>query len=131
MAPLAHLKLLIALSRADGSFDDVEKNYILNIAQANHLPQADMDSLFSQKHEEVLPEHLSNDQKFDYIFSLVQLMKIDERMYKEELQFCSRIAARLGYQTQAMFDLLLHVRTEAMEPAAKEELKKSIEKYLA
>lgn len=131
MATQAQLKLLINLARADGSMGDLEKNYIINIGRANHLYPDEVEPLFYQQHEVVVPDNLTNDQKFEYIFSLVQLMKIDERMYKPELQFCSKVASRLGYQQQAMFDLLLHVRSEVMEQAEKEVLKKSLERYLS
>ncbi len=131
MATLAQLKLLITLARADGSIGDLEKNYIINIGRANQVYPDEVEPLFAQQHAGVVPDNLTNDQKFEYIFSLVQLMKIDERMYKPELQFCSKVATRLGYQQQAMFDLLLHVRSDTMAQAEKEELKRSLEKYLS
>jgi uncharacterized tellurite resistance protein B-like protein len=130
MATLAQIKLLIKLAQADGAVGDLEKNYVINIGRANNLYPDEVEPLFLQQHEEVVPNDLTNDQKFEYIFSLVQLMKIDERMYKPEIQFCSRIATRLGYQQQAMFDLLLHVRSEVMEQAEKEAIKAIINKYL-
>jgi uncharacterized tellurite resistance protein B-like protein len=130
MATLAQIKLLINLAQADGAIGDLEKNYIINIGRANQMYPDEVEPLFYQQHEVVVPDNLTNDQKFEYIFSLVQLMKVDERMYKPEIQFCSRIAVRLGYQQQAMFDLLLHVRGEMMEHAEKDALKQMMTKYL-
>jgi hypothetical protein len=78
----------------------------------------------------IVPNDLTNDQKFNYLFSLVQLMKIDERLYKDEIRFCSRVAARLGYDQTVIFDLMLHVKS-AMGPNEKEDLKKLTAKYLS
>lgn len=107
-----------------------ERAYIRNIGLANELDANEIEKLFDQRHDLIVPDDLSDDQKFEYIFSLVQLMKIDERMYKEEIMFCSKIASRLGYDEQVMFDLMLHVRAAAMGDDEMSALKKLTKKYL-
>ena len=130
MPVLAQMKLLVNLAQIDGKVADREKFYILNIGRANGIYPDEITPLFEQRHELIVPEDLDIDQKFDVIFSLVQLMKIDERMYKEEILFCSKIAASLGYEQQVMFDLMLHVKGDSMAPDEKEALKVLTMKYL-
>jgi uncharacterized tellurite resistance protein B-like protein len=130
MALLQQVKLLINLARIDGEVAAREQHYIRNIGLANGFTAFDIDPLFTQRHDLIVPDDLTNDQKFNYIFSLVQLMKIDERMYKEEILFCSKIASKLGYSQQVMFDLMLHVRSAAMADDEMTALKKLTEKYL-
>lgn len=130
MALLAQMKLLINLARIDGEVAERERQYIRNIGLANNLPSEKTETLFDQRHDLIVPDDLTNDQRFEYIFSLVQLMKIDERMYKEEILFCSKIAAKLGYDEQVMFELILHVRSIAMADDEMIALKKLTEKYL-
>jgi hypothetical protein len=129
MALLPQLKLLISLARTDGTVGEKEEKYIYNIGSANGLSAEEIRPLFSTNHELIVPTDLNDDQKFNYLLSLVQLMKIDERLYKEEIRFCSRAAARLGYDQTVIFDLMLHVRSE-MGPNEKESLKKLTAKYL-
>jgi hypothetical protein len=126
---LPQLKLLINLARVDGTVGEKEEKYIYNIGAANGLPAESIFPLFKESHHVIVPTNLTNDQKFDYIFSLVQLMKIDERLYKEEIRYCSRVASKLGYNEAVMFDLMLHVRS-VMEENEMEELKKLTAKYL-
>lgn len=130
MASLDQLKLLINLARIDGGVADREEKYIYNIGSANGLSEEAIRNLFSTNHEIIVPTDLNADQKFNYILSLVQLMKIDERLYKEEILYCSKVAARLGYNQDVMFDLMLHVRS-AMRANELEELKKLTAKYLS
>ncbi len=130
MPLLAQMKLLINLARIDGEVAERERSYIRNIGLANNVEKSKIDPLFDQRHDLIVPTDLSSDQKFNYIFSLVQLMKIDERMYKEEILFCSKIAAKLGYNEEVMFDLMLHVRAAAMEENEMAALQKLTEKYL-
>lgn len=130
MSAHTQMKLLVNLAQADGSVAEREKNYIINIGRANGIYPDEILPLFSQKHDLIVPQNLTADQKFEYIFSLVQLMKIDERMYKEEMIFCAKIATRLGYDQQVMFELMLHVKTAAMSGNEIENLKSITEKYL-
>jgi hypothetical protein len=130
MSTLSQLKLLISLAQIDGKVAGPERAYITNIGKANNLSDSDIEILFDQRHQLVVPVQLTDDQKFDYIFSLVQLMKIDERMYKEEMMFCAKIADNLGYDSQAMFELMLHVKAGEMGPDEVSDLKESIQKYL-
>ena len=127
---ITQLKLLITLAQIDGEVGEKERNYIFNIGRANGLAEAVVEPLFSKSHELVIPDNLSKGEKFDYIFSLVQLMKIDERLYQDEIRYCSKVAAKLGYDEAVMFELMLHVRA-IMEKNEMDALKKLTEKYLS
>lgn len=129
MADLSQMKLLINLAQIDGTVAERERNYIINIGRANNIYPDEVEPLFDQRHALIVPENLTDDEKFNYIFSLVQLMKIDERMYKEEMLFCSKIATTLGYDQQVMFELLMHVKSD-MSEAQKDNIKSLTKKYL-
>jgi|SRR5688572_6752116 len=115
MSALTQLKLLISLAQIDGKVAEPERRYILNLGKANEVAKDELEALLEQRHELIVPTDLTDDQKFEYLFSLVQLMKIDERMYKEEILFCTKIAENLGYKNEVMFELLLHVKAGVME----------------
>ena|SRR5258706_10468869 len=126
---IQQLKLLINLAQIDGEVVEKEIKYITNIGLANGIPLADINSLFRQTHDLIVPASLNEQERFDFIINLVQLMKIDDRLYQEEIQFCSKLASRLGYDHNVMFDLMLHVRSE-MEANELDALKKLASKYL-
>lgn len=130
MNHLSRMKLLINLAKVDGQVADKEKNYLINIGRANGIYPDEIYPLFTQSHEVLVPSDLTDDQKFELIFSLVQLMKLDERMYREEIAFCGQVAARLGYNKQVMFELLSHVKSSAMEADEMESLKKLTQDFL-
>lgn len=130
MNVIPQMKLLISLAQIDGTIAPNEKNYIYNIGKAHGLDEQTMNPLFEERHPIVIPNDLSAEEKFNYIFSLVQLMKIDERMYKEEILFCSKIASSLGYDKQVMFELMMHVKSASMEKDEVDSLKNLARKYL-
>lgn len=124
------MKMLINLARIDGVVTDHERNYIVNIGRANGIYPDEVHPLFDQEHEVVFSKTLTPDQKFDYLLSMVQLMKIDERMYKDEIVYCSQAATKLGYNQQIMFELMLYVKSSKMDPGEVETLKAKVQKHL-
>jgi hypothetical protein len=130
MSALTQLKLLISLAQIDGKVAERERNFITNIGKANDLSPDQIQPLFDQRHPLNVPTDLTDDQKFEYLFSLVQLMKIDERMYKEEMMFCSKIAENLGYNNEVMFELLMHVKAGIMETDEIINLREITQKHL-
>ena len=129
MSALSQLKLLVNLALIDDVVAEKEKKYITNIGLANGLSVQDVEYLINQKHEVIVPSGLADDRKFDYLFSLVQLMKIDERLYKEEIKYCSQVAAKLGYQQEVMFELMLKV-SATMKRGEIESLKELTSSFL-
>ena len=130
MNDLSRMKLLINLAKVDGQIADKEKNHLINIGRANGIYPDEIYPLFTQSHQVLVPGDLSDDQKFDLIFSLIQLMKLDERMYREEIVFCGQVAAKLGYDRKVMFELLSQVKSGGMEPNEMESLKKLTQQFL-
>jgi hypothetical protein len=104
---LLQIKSLITLARIDGEVAEKERSYIYTIGEANGISESMIKPLFNQDHEIIVPTQLTADEKFQYIFSLVQLMKIDERLYKNEIRYCAKITSKLGYNQEALFDLML------------------------
>lgn len=130
MSVLNQMKLLISLAQIDGTVAARERNYIINIGRANNIYPDQLMPLIDKRHTLIVPQDLTDDLKFDYLFSLVQLMKIDERMYKEEMMFCSTIAENLGYRRQVMFELLLNVESTPMGEEEMNRLKGLVQEYL-
>jgi hypothetical protein len=112
---VAHLKLLINLASIDQEISERERDYIYSIGRANGLAQAAVEPLFERQHKMIIPPSLTADEKFDYLFNLVQIMKIDQRLYRDEIRYCSQVAARLGFQQSVLFELLLHVKGQPDE----------------
>lgn len=130
MIVLEQLKLLVNLSRIDGDMSGQERSYIINIGKAHGFPESSVETLFYSSHDTIIPKDLSADQRFNYIFNLVQLMKIDERLYENEIKFCAGIAARLGYKPEVMVELMLKIKSGEMDQKEKEALKELTNRYL-
>lgn len=130
MIVLEQLKLLVNLSRIDGEMAPRERTYITNIGKAHGFPESSVETLFYGNHETFIATNLTNDQRFEYLFNLVQLMKLDERLYQEEIKFCAATASKLGYKPDVMFEMLTYVKSTEMNEEEINALKKVATKYL-
>ena len=115
MESIEKIKHLVNLAAVDGEVTEAEKQFIINICQANHMLVPEILPLFSSSHTVVDLTDLTDDQKFDYVLLLMQLMKIDAKLYREEILYCAKIIAKLGYREQVIFELLEKVSPEMTE----------------
>lgn len=127
---LKKLKLLISLAQIDGAIAEQEIQFIYNIGLANGLKRDEIEPLFERVHALVIPANLPEDDRFRYLLSMVQLMKADEKMFKEELLFCKKVAENLGYNQDVLVDMLLHVKATGMTGEEEQQLKGTAKQYL-
>ena len=130
MVALENLKILVNLALVDGHMDEQEKSYIKNIGKAHRFPESSVETLFYSSHDLIVPQELTPDQKFDYVFTLIRLMKIDEKLFPNEIKFCGVIIEKLGYRKEVIAELIMKVTNESMTPAQIDQLKQSTAAYL-
>lgn len=125
-----HLNLLVQLARIDGVVVQDEIDLIKQIGKANGLSSDEISASFEDPTLIEGLDVLNDDEKYEYIYSIVQLMKIDGRLYKEELRFCAKMASKLGYDEDVLLELMLKIYSDPEISAEKEALKSTIQKYL-
>jgi hypothetical protein len=118
------------MSAIDGHVDDREKEFIFNIGKANGLTEYDIEKIMSQSFNIIVPKDLTPDQRFDYLLNLILLMKVDKRLFQEEINYCAKIATRLGYKKELIVDLMIRV-TDTMTASDIEELRIVASRHLA
>ena len=104
------LSVLVQLSLIDNQLSQSEKRMIYALGKANKIPEKDIDFLFEdalgKKVQELPPIHnLTEEDKFEYLYNLIQLMKVDKQVYLSEIRFCEEMAEKLGYKKQVVSDL--------------------------
>ena len=106
MIALEQLKLLVNLAMADGNLALYEKQFIKNIGKAHGYPESSVETLFYEEHPVIIPEKLNDDQRIDYALTLTQLMLLDNKMFLKEIEFCSDIVERLGFEKTFIYRLV-------------------------
>lgn len=102
MSIKSQLSMLIGLANADEDFADNEKDLIMLIGKANGVSEEEILNLI--KNPEPMPSlsTLSDDEKFDFLYNVVQLMKVDSQVYLSEIKYCENIAEKLGFKKKVI-----------------------------
>lgn len=129
MSIKSQLSALIALAKVDGDFAGEEKDLIYMIGKANGISEKEIVTLVDEP--EPLPplSTMTDDDRFEYLYNIVQLMKIDNQVYLSEIKYCEELAGKLGYKQGVIAALSAKVFSDPMITSDREALKRSVKKY--
>ena len=99
------LNLLINLAASDSSVAEKEAKTIRTIGKANGISNEEIDSMLKSPKPIGALDTFTEDQKFEALYYLIQLMKSDGQVFKSEISFCERIAEKLGYKKGVVMEL--------------------------
>jgi hypothetical protein len=92
------LNILIQLAEADKHFAKIEREMIFKIARERNFPEESVNDLIRNPEPIDSLGALSNDQKFEYLISAIELIFIDQNVFESEVIFCKNIAIKLGFK---------------------------------
>ncbi len=123
------LSVLVQLAGIDGEFAGIEKSQIYIIGKANGFKESEIDELL--ENPESMPQlgTMTDDERFEYLYDLVQLMKIDSRVYLSEIKFCEEMAEKLGFKKRVISNLSARVYSDPSITSDMASLKKEVKKY--
>ena len=104
------IRLLGQLAKADNALAPREQKLIESIGKANGLDQAEIEDAINTSEQLKENYHLlSTEQRFEYLYNVIQIMKIDGEVYKSEIAFCQDLAAKLGYKKKVVGELSKYI----------------------
>lgn len=124
------LNVLIQLASADTSIDERELDHINAIAKASGFSDEVVRELIKNPQPIGKLNTLTEDERFEYLYMVIQLMKIDGQVFKSEIVFCEEIAEKLGYKKQVVAELSKNIYSDPKITADREYLKDKAVKYL-
>lgn len=103
------LSILVHLSMADRFVAEEEKQLIHNIGKRNGLSSSEVERIIDKPKPIPSLKNLPSDEKFEYLISVIQLMKVDGKIHQNEVRFCEQMAMRLGYRPGVVADLSAYI----------------------
>lgn len=126
----SHLNMLVQLARVDGVVVKEEIDLIKQIGKANGMSSEEISESFEDPSAIDEMDEITDDLRYDYMYNVVQLMKVDGRIYKEEIKFCAKIASKLGYHEDVLREMMLKIYSDPHITTDKETLKSTIQQFL-
>jgi hypothetical protein len=130
-----HLRALIQLSIIDRDFGNPEKSYVYTIGKANRVPEVEIDELVkevleSKTDREVNFDGLMTEERFDFLFDVIQLMKIDGEVFLTEIRYCEEVAEKLGYDKKVVKSMASRIYSDPSITGNRVAIMKEANKYL-
>ena len=126
----AELNVLINLAASDKKVADRESKLIQTIAKANGITKEEVDQMLSNPQPIGNINSLTNDEKFEHLYFLIQLMKMDGQVFRSEIVFCEHIAEKLGFKKAVVAEVSQHVYSDPSITADRDLVKQKAVKYL-
>ena len=129
MSIKAQISTLIQLANADGEFSSEEKQLIYMIGKANRMKEEEIDDLVANPVEMPPVSTMSDEDKFEYLFQVVQLMKIDSQVFLSEIKYCEEGAVKLGFKKKVIGALSKQIYSDPAITTDIDALRKAVKKY--
>ncbi len=123
------LNILIQLATADGKLAGKERKLIEHIANVNNIGNEQITELLNKPEPISDMQHLSNEERFEYLYMVIQLMKVDGQVFKSEIVFCEDIAEKLGYKKKVVAELSKNIYSDPSITSDREMLIEKANKF--
>lgn len=124
------LSLMIQLAITDNELAEKEERLIINLGKLHGIAEDEIRDLIKNPVPIGPVEALSDDEKFQYLYMVIQLMKVDGQIFKSEIEYCKSLAEKLGFKKGVVAELSSRIYSDPVITADRDELKKSAYKYL-
>ncbi|MEQ9441942.1 MAG: hypothetical protein RIG62_23075 [Cyclobacteriaceae bacterium] len=101
-----HLKNLIEVAYSDGEFDSVEVDYLLSLAGRFNISEAELRSIRDNPEAVTYDPPTRDQQRFEHLYQLVNMMMIDGVIHDKELDICKKYAQRLNLRPEFVDDMV-------------------------
>ena len=105
MSAIIQLRVLINLAMSDMHFAEEEREMIYMLAKAHGISQKEVDTLIADPQPADSLDSFTEEERFQMLYNIVQLMKIDRKVYITEIRYCQDLAIRLGYDKRVIQEL--------------------------
>jgi uncharacterized membrane protein YebE (DUF533 family) len=126
----AELNVLINLAASDKNVAERESKLIHLIAKANGIAKEEADKMLHNPAPIGNINSLTPDEKFEHLYYLIQLMKMDGQVFRSEIVFCEHIAEKLGFKKGVVGEVSQHVYSDPTITADRDMVKGKALKFL-
>jgi len=123
------LNILINMAIIDRDLDEAEMNRIYQIGMANGLEKEEIRDMMEKPSPIDDLTTLTEDEKFEYLYAVIQLMKTDGKIFKSEIVYCQDLAERLGYKRGVVAELSSKIYSDPTITSDRDMLREKAHQY--
>jgi len=124
------ISILAHLSKADDVVAEEEYRLILFIADGLGVSEETTTQILNNPKPIPDLKNLPPDEKFNYLFNIIRMMKADGKIHSKEIKFCEKIALKLGYKPGVIADLSAYIYKDPTINSNREFLRSIADQHL-
>lgn len=105
-----YLRMLVKVARADGQIDEKEYRFLQELGTKLNKTPAEID-LFLEE-DDTAKEAPPRKDRLRMIFDLVCIMMVDRSIDDNEMDLCTRMAMRSGFEPEMVQDIVYRINQE-------------------
>ncbi len=121
---------LLALALSDGTLQNEEEIFLLEVAERYGLSKGEIFQVLLQKNVEAMKLPESIEDRFDHLVDLAVMMLMDQQMTNSEKRLFYLLGRYLGFSSQALERVVMVVREEMRQAIDLLSLKQHIRQML-
>jgi uncharacterized membrane protein YebE (DUF533 family) len=124
------LNILINLAASDSKIEEKEAKLIHMVGKANGMTKEEVAQMISSPQPITNISALTSDEKFEHLYYLIQMMKMDGQVFKSEIVFCEAIAEKMGYKKGIVAELSQHIYSDPSITSDRDMHRKKAAKFI-
>lgn len=108
----SELNILINLAASDNKVEEKESKLIHTIAKANGISKEEVEAMIKSPKPIHNLSGMTQEEKFEHLYYLIQLMKMDGQVFRSEIIFCEQIAEKLGFKKGVVSELSANIYSD-------------------
>lgn len=126
----SHLKNLVALAKLDGHVSKEELSFLIKVGERNGVSSNDIRKMISRTTTVKVDKPESDNERFEIIFDLIQMMLADGVMDEIEIDYAIDMAVKLGFRPAISGVLVRKIAIDLIEGLSKDEIKVKVTNFL-
>ena len=107
-----YISMLVHLSKIDNNLAQAESELIHYIGEQNGLDSKTIDDIIENPREIPSFRSIPRQDKFQYLFDVIQMMKVDGKVFSSEINFAEKMALKLGFKPGVVAELSAYIYSD-------------------
>lgn len=112
ITPEDQISILSMLAKADQVVAEQEYDLILFIAERLGMDHDTAKELFENPRPIPKFKNIPVEEKIEFLYNIVKMMKIDGKIHQKEIKFCEKLAMRIGYKPGVIADFSQYIYSD-------------------
>ena len=125
-----HIMNLVQLAKVDGKISKSESGLLIKIGERNGVTAEEVFEMVDASDDFFYKRPVNDEQRFDQLYDLVEMMRIDGEVSFKEVTYTTDIAEKMGVRKAVAWILIKSLVDGMALELSKEELKAKAAEYL-